>query len=288
MTTFAGVPIAPLVYVLTASSVMALVWNMYTVSEAAFQEYRAAYVAEAEASLGDIFSTFSPERVFQLSLLAGGIIFIVFAAGINWIAGLMFGAGAMMAPRMIFNILAEKRRAMVSEQLVDALGLLANSVRAGLTLPQAMEILVREMKPPITQEFGRVLQEYRLGTDFDQAMLNMAERIESRDLDILVNAVMVTRKSGGNVGEIFQNIAATIRERIRIEGKVKALSSTGNMQALVMSSMPFGIMLVLWFMQPEYIMQLFGTALGLLTVGVVTAMVVAAFFWIRWIMDIDI
>lgn len=288
MTTIVGVPIAPVLYILVAASVMAIVWNFWTVSEAAFAEYRAAYVAEAEASLGDIFSTFSPERVFQLSLLAGGVIFILLSLGINWIAGILFGAAAMLAPRMIFNILAEKRRAMVAEQLVDALGLLANSVRAGLTLPQAMEILVREMKPPITQEFGRVLQEYRLGTDFDQAMLNMAERIESRDLDILVNAIMVTRKSGGNVGEIFQNIAATIRERLRIEGKVKALSSTGNMQALVMSSMPFGIMLVLWFMQPEYLQQMFGTALGLLTVGVVTAMVIAAFFWIRWIMDIDI
>jgi tight adherence protein B len=269
-------------------SVAAIVWNLWSVSEVAFAEYRAAYVAQAEASLADIYSTFSAERVFQLSLLAGGVIFIVFTLAINWVAGLLFGAAAVMAPRMMFNILREKRRALVAEQLVDALGLLANSVRAGLTLPQAMEILVKEMKPPITQEFGRVLQEYRLGTDFDQAMLNMARRMESRDLDILVNAVMVTRRSGGNVGEIFQNIAATIRERIRIEGKVRALSATGNMQALVMSAMPFGIMVVLYFMQPEYIYQMFSTTLGLIALMLVIAMVVAAFFWIRWIMDIDI
>jgi tight adherence protein B len=112
--------------------------------------------------------------------------------------------------------------------------------------------------------------------------------VESRDLDILVNAVMVTRRSGGNVGEIFQNIAATIRERIRIEGKIRALSATGNMQALVMSAMPFAIMLVLWFMQPEYVYQMFSTSLGLLALALVVIMVVAAFFWIRWIMDIDI
>jgi tight adherence protein B len=283
-----NLPTEPLLYVVVFGSVAAIVWNLWTVSEVAFSEYRAAYVAQAEASLADIYSTFSAERVFQLSLLAGGVIFILFTLAINWVAGLLFGAAAVMAPRMIFNILREKRRALVAEQLVDALGLLANSVRAGLTLPQAMEILVKEMKPPITQEFGRVLQEYRLGTDFDQAMLNMARRMESRDLDILVNAVMVTRRSGGNVGEIFQNIAATIRERIRIEGKVRALSATGNMQALVMSAMPFGIMVVLYFMQPEYIYQMFSTTLGLLALMLVVAMVVAAFFWIRWIMDIDI
>ncbi len=283
-----NLPTEPLLYVMVFGSVATIVWNLWSVSEVAFAEYRAAYVAQAEASLADIFSTFSPERIFQISLLAGGVIFILFFLAINWVAGLLFGAGAVMAPRMIFNILREKRKALVAEQLVDALGLLANSVRAGLTLPQAMEILVREMKPPITQEFGRVLQEYRLGTDFDQAMLNMARRMESRDLDILVNAVMVTRRSGGNVGEIFQNIAATIRERIRIEGKIRALSATGNMQALVMSAMPFGIMVVLYFMQPEYIYQMFSTTLGLIALTVVIAMVVAAFFWIRWIMDIDI
>jgi len=284
----ANLPLAPLVYVMVFGSVAAIVWNLWAVSELAFAEYRANYVAEAETSLADIFSTFSPERVFQISLLAGVVILMLFTMAINWVAGLLFGVAAVMAPRMMFNILREKRRALVSTQLVDALGLLANSVRAGLTLPQAMEILVKEMKPPITQEFGRVLQEYRLGTDFDQAMLNMARRVESRDLDILVNAVMVTRRSGGNVGEIFQNIAATIRERLRIEGKVKALSATGNMQALVMSAMPFGIMLVLYFMQPEYIYTMFSTSLGLLAVFVVIVMVVAAFFWIRWIMDIDI
>jgi tight adherence protein B len=285
---FGNIPLAPLVYIMVAGSAAAIVWNLWSVSQTAFAEYRAAYVAEAQASLTDIFSTFSAERVFQLSLLAGGIIFVLFTLGINWVAGLLFGAAAVIAPRMIFNILREQRKALIAQQLVDALGLLANSVRAGLTLPQAMEVLVREMKPPITQEFGRVLQEYRLGTDFDEAMLNMARRVESRDLDILVNAVMVTRRSGGNVGEIFQNIAATIRERIRIEGKIRALSATGNMQALVMSAMPFAIMLVLWFMQPEYVYQMFSTSLGLLALALVVIMVVAAFFWIRWIMDIDI
>ncbi len=281
-------PLAPLVYLMVGGSVAAIVWNLWNVSQTAFAEYRASYVAETESSLGDIFSTFSAERVFQLSLLAGGVIFMLFLMAINWVAGLLFGGAAIVAPRMAFNILREKRRAVISEQLVDALGLLANSVRAGLTLPQAMEILVREMKPPITQEFGRVLQEYRLGTDFDQAMLNMARRVESRDLDILVNAVMVTRRSGGNVGEIFQNIAATIRERIRIEGKIRAMSATGNMQALVMSGMPFGVLIALWFMQPEYVYAMFSTTIGLVALSLVIAMVVAAFFWIRWIMDIDI
>src|SRR6266542_4230602 len=148
---------------------------------------------------------------------------------------------AFYAPRMVFMIARDKRRALFEMQLIDGLTLLANSLRAGMTLPQSMELLVREMRPPITQEFGRVLQENRLGTDFDQAMLNMSRRLQSRDLDMLVNAIAITRKSGGNMGEIFQKIAEIIRERARIEGKVKALSATGNMQAFVMSALPFAL-----------------------------------------------
>lgn len=283
-----GIPLAPFAYILAAGAAASIVYNLWSVSQAAYADYKSTYVAEAEASLGDVFSTFPAERVFQLSLLAGGTVFLLISSAINVIAGAMFGGAAFFAPRMYFNIARDQRKALINLQLVDGLGLMANSLRAGLTLPQAMELLVREMKPPITQEFGRVLQEYRIGTDFDEAMLSMARRVESRDLDILVNAVMVTRRSGGNVGEIFQAIAQTIRERIRIEGKVKALSATGNMQALVMSSMPFAIMVVLWFMQPEYVKLLFTTTPGLFAVGVVVAMVTAAFFWIRWIMDIDI
>ena len=284
----AGIPLAPFAYLFSAVAAGSIVYNLWSVSQAAYADYRTAYVAEASASLGDVFSTFPPERVFQISLLVGGAIFLVIASGINLIAGALFGTAAFFAPRMYFNIARDQRRATINLQLVDGLGLMANSLRAGLTLPQAMEILVREMKPPITQEFGRVLQEFRIGTDFDEAMLHMARRVESRDLDILVNAIMVTRRSGGNVGEIFQSIAQTIRERIRIEGKVKAMSATGNMQALVMSSMPFAIMLVLWFMQPEYVKLLFTTTPGLLAVALVCVMVTGAFFWIRWIMDIDI
>jgi tight adherence protein B len=157
-----------------------------------------------------------------------------------------------------------------------------------MTLPQAVELLVREMKPPITQEFGRVLQEYRLGQDFDEAMLTLANRLESRDMNMLVNAVSITRKSGGNIGEVFQKIAAGIRERGRIEGKVRALAATGKMQAIVMASMPFGIVLILYFMDAEHVQLLFSTPLGLAAVAGVLVLQVIAFVWIRGLTALDV
>ena len=281
-------PLAPVLYVLVGIASFALVYNAYTVAQAAFIDYRRSYVSEAAASLADVFSTFSPERVFQLSLLAAGAAFMLVSFAINMIAGSVAGIGAFFAPRMIFNIMRDQRRVLFNQQLVDGLGMLANSVKAGMTLQQAIELLVREMKPPITQEFGRVLQEYRLGTDLDQAMLNMARRLGSRDLDILVNSIMITRKSGGNVGEMFEKIANAIRERFRIEGKISALAATGNLQALVMSSMPFGLMIILFFFDPIHVQLLFNNSIGLFAFGVVCALVVGGFFWIRKIMDVDI
>jgi tight adherence protein B len=275
-------------YVLGAGAAGGLVWMLWSVGAGSAAEFQSSYIGETKASLGDVYSTFPAEKVFQLSAAIAAVVFLLITAAINWIAGILFGGAAFFAPRMVFNILRDKRRAVFNEQLVDGLELLANSVRAGLTLPQAIELLVREMKPPITQEFGRVLQEYRLGTDFDDAMLNMARRMGSRDLDVLVNAVAITRRSGGNVGEMFQSIAASIRERFRLEGKVRAMAATANMQAFVMSSMPFGLMVALFFIDPPHVQLLFQTTLGLFCVGAVVALVVAAFLWIRSIMDLDI
>jgi tight adherence protein B len=285
---FGGFPIELVIYVLVIGSAAGVVWSGWLVGEAAFADYRRAYIAEASVTLGDVFSTFSPERVFQLSLIAAGAAFLVGFAAINVIAGGLFAVAAFFAPRMIFMIARDKRRSLFEMQLIDGLTLLANSLRAGMTLPQSMELLVREMRPPITQEFGRVLQENRLGTDFDQAMLNMSRRLQSRDLDMLVNAIAITRKSGGNMGEIFQKIAEIIRERARIEGKVKALSATGNMQAFVMSALPFALMGALYFIDPINVQLLFSTTFGLIAVGVTVFLVIVAFIWIRRIMDVDI
>ena len=283
-----AMPIEPVLYLLIAGSCFGLVWSVWSISEAAYADYRKAYIAEAEATLTDVFSTFSPERVFQLSLAAAGAAFLFGFLVINVIAGGLFGIAAFFAPRMMFNITRDRRRALFEQQLIDGLELLSNSIRAGMTLPQSMELLVKEMKPPITQEFGRVLQEYRLGTDFDEALLNAARRLGSRDLDILVNAIMITRRSGGNVGEIFQRIAAWIRERMRIEGKIRALAATGYLQALVMSSMPFALMVALLFIDPPHVKLLFSHWIGLFSVGIVVALVVSAFLWIRKIMAVDI
>ena len=265
-----------------------MVYTTWSILQVAYEEARKQTIADAQVSLGDMFMTISPEQVFQIGLALGASLLVLFTLLINPIAGILFGTAGFLSPRMYFALARDKRRLLFSEQLVDALGMMANSLRAGLTLPQALELVVREMKPPITQEFGRVLQDYRLGTDLDEAMLAMARRVGSRDLDVLVNSIMITRRSGGNVGEIFGSIAMAIRERFRIEGKLRAMASTGTAQALLMSAMPFALMAALFFVERKYVVLLFSTNVGLIAVAVVCFLVIVSFFWIRKIMDIDI
>ncbi|MGH7823437.1 MAG: type II secretion system F family protein [Candidatus Binatia bacterium] len=278
----------PILMALLALGLGGVVYTSWSILQGAYAEARKATIADAEVSLGDMFLTISPEQVFRISLVISGGLLLLGTIAINPIAGIIFAIAGFLSPRMYFALARDKRRLVFSEQLVDALGMMANSLRAGLTLPQALELVVREMKPPITQEFGRVLQDYRLGTDLDEAMLAMARRVGSRDLDVLVNSIMITRRSGGNVGEIFGSIAMAIRERFRVEGKLRAMASTGTAQALLMSAMPFALMAVLFFVERKYVVLLFSTNVGLVAVGVVVFLVVASFFWIRKIMDIDI
>jgi tight adherence protein B len=279
---------AAIVALVAGVAAAALAWCAWSLAEAARRDFLESYRVEGEVSWSDVFATLSVERLFQSRLLAGGVGFLLGFLAVNVISGALVAAVGFFLPRTLLGLGHDRRRALFHRQLLDALGLLSNSVRAGMTLPQAVELLVREMRPPIAQEFGRVLQEYRLGTDFDQALQALARRLESRDLDMLVNATAITRRSGGNVGEIFEKISAGIRERGRIEGKVAALAATGKMQAIVMAGMPLGIVAILYVMEPVHVEILFSTPLGLAAMAVVIALQVIAFLWIRRLTAIDV
>ena len=273
---------------LAAAAWGGIVWAAFGVWDRAKQDFRKSYRVEGEPAAEDVWSTLTPARLNEVGTVAAAVGFLLGLLAVNAAAGALLAAGGFLLPRLFLGVAQENRRARFHTQLLDGLGLLSNSVRAGMTLPQAIELLVRELKPPITHEFGRVLQEYQLGADFDGSMLAMAERLESRDMNMLVNAVGITRRSGGNVGEVFQKIAAGIRERGRVEGKVRALAATGKMQAVVMAGMPFGIVLILYFMEPDHVQLLFSTPMGLAAVGVVVALQVVAFLWIRSLTALDV
>ena len=190
-------------------------------------------------------------------------------------AALGIGFGVAMP---IFYVRSQQGRRLqkFSSQLPDMLNLVVNGLRAGYSTMQALEAVSKEMPPPISEEFRRVVQEMQLGIPMDKALDNLIRRIPSEDLDFVITAINVQREVGGPLAEILDTIAFTIRERIRIKGEIKVMTSQVVMSGRILSGVPFAVFVLLWFINQEYMGEFFkniacgGTALGvgLVMIGV--------------------
>ena len=148
--------------------------------------------------------------------------------------------------------------------------------------------MVREFPPPISQEFGLVLAESRLGIEFTEALENMSKRLDSTIVGILASGVAITKRCGGDLTQIFGNIAQAIRERAVIEGKLNAVTAQGRFQGLILGLMPFALVIILYFIDRDHVVTLFSYTLGIWAFTAVCIMVILAQLWIRKLMDIDV
>lgn len=159
-------------------------------------------------------------------------------------------------PRIYVSFRQRQRLKAFENQLGDILNLWVNSLRAGFSVPQAMEAVAREAPEPAAGEFKRVVAEISIGIPFETAMNNMLSRIESEDLDLVFTAVNIQRQVGGNLAEILESISHTIRERVRIKGEIRTLTASGRATGSLISALPIALALFLLFLRPEYMGQL--------------------------------
>jgi len=202
------------------------------------------------------------------------------------VAGIGAGAG-YFTPELVLSVLGKRRKAKFAEQLVDALVLLSNGLRAGFTFQQALEMLVEESKPPLSQEFSLALRQYRLGLDLDDALLKVVKRTEDEDLGLAVTAVSITREVGGNLAEIFDRIVSMIRERKLLEGKVSAMTAQGKMQAMVVALIPYLLGAVVAKINPEMMKLMWTTLPGYIALGLVILLDSIGYFWVLKLTKIE-
>jgi tight adherence protein B len=183
-------------------------------------------------------------------------------------------------PELVLNYLKKKRLEKFGEQLVDGLVLLSNGLRAGFTLQQALEMLVEESKPPISQEFELVLRQYRLGMDMDEALSQCVQRTGDEDLGLAVTAVSITRQVGGNLAEIFDRIVAMIRDRKLLDGKVMSLTAQGKMQAMVVALIPYVLGLAVMKINPDMMKLMWTTLPGFIALGLVVVLDLVGYLWV--------
>jgi len=182
-----------------------------------------------------------------------------------------------------------------NKQLPDTITLLANALRAGSSFLQAIELVVRESRPPISTEFSRVIREVNLGLPFEQALENMVRRVRSDDLELMATAISIQHTVGGNLAEILDSIAFTIRERVRIQGEIRTLTAQQRLSGYVVGFLPIGLAGFLFIAAPGFMNPMFDNRVSLLGLpGGVLILAVGGFsmfmgfMFIRRIVDIEV
>jgi tight adherence protein B len=195
----------------------------------------------------------APERVLQISATTG-IIGAVLGVTLTrlWLVGLAGAALGTIGPIVYVSARRKARIRSLCEQLPEAFDLMSRAVRAGQTMPGAMSLVATQLKPPISVEFGCCCEQQNLGLPQDVMLEELARRTGVMELQLFVVAMLVHRTAGGNPVEILDNLSDVIRKRVRLFGRVRALTSEGRLQAVVLSVLPVGAFIALYFLNPNY------------------------------------
>jgi tight adherence protein B len=204
------------------------------------------------------------------------------------LVGIVFGIAGFFAPRIYVNFRKRRRLHAFNDQLGDTITLLANSLRSGFSIVQSMETVAQQLPEPISAEFHRVTQEIQLGLNYEEALNNMLRRVPSDDLDLMITAVNIQGRVGGNLAEILDTIGHTIRERVRIKGEIRVLTAQQMISGYILSALPIILAFVLYLINKTYISRMFGDPCGWIMIGTSTIMIITGFLIIRKIVDIEV
>lgn len=217
-------------------------------------------------------------------ILCGALAYLVFR-NFLFLSGLLIG---FFLPRIIVRSMRYRRLRKFNDQLGDAINLMVNSLKAGYSVPIAMETVANDMPPPISEEFRRVVIETGLGVSLENALGNMLRRVHSNDLDLLITAINVQAEVGGTLADILETISLTIRERVRIQGEIKTLTAQGEITGYVLGGLPFALTVILFILNREYMTLMFTTPCGWIMSSVAIVIVVVGFLIMRKVVQIEI
>ena len=243
----------------------------------------------------DIFVDKSPEQITRQLSISGGIAAILPMVFMwpNVLLAIPVGVGLFFvgwsAP--LFYIEKYKRPKRITDfsmQMVDALTLMGNGLKSGLNVSQTMKIVCDEMPAPISEEFARVLQENQLGATLEKAFENMNVRIPSEDVNMFVTSVNILRETGGNIAETFHTITNTIRERLKLQSKIKAMTAQGMSSAFIVGALPWGLGIMLYVADPKMMGPMFTTIPGWAILMVILLLESVGFFVIVKIVSIRV
>ncbi|MBI3913822.1 MAG: type II secretion system F family protein [Chloroflexi bacterium] len=241
-----------------------------------------------ELARADLKLTPSEYLLLNIATTLGGFLIVLLLTRTNLIGALIGGLVGFYVPRFYVRRLQRGRLNAFNNQLGDTLILLSNSLRSGYALLQSMETVSKELPPPMSTEFARVVREIGLGLGLEEALAHLLARIPSEDLDMAITTINIQHEVGGNLAEILDTIAHTIRERVRIKGQIRALTASQRMSGTVVAILPIALGAFMMMFNPGYIGRMFAESCGIMMLigGAVT--VTTGYFAIQKITEIEV
>ncbi len=278
-----------LALLLAGAAVAALVWTLSLAAVRAFAVQRERFTEHAGERLTEAFLFIDPARIWvanvMLCIVAASVTALLTR---HWAPTVAAGLAGMVIPGHWLRRLRQRRQARFDMQLPDALLALAGGLSAGASVQGAIGHVVHDADAPLAQEFGLMLRQQRLGVSFDDALLDLQARMPTEATLLVVSSLRIAADTGGNLADALERIATTVRARLHMEGRIRALTSQGRLQAIVVGLLPALLIAVLYQLEPEAMAKLWNTPIGWATLAVLVVMETCGMWLIRRIVRIDV
>ncbi|HEY0062185.1 MAG TPA: type II secretion system F family protein [Telluria sp.] len=284
-----GTLMITLITTVVAVAAAMLAWFMIDVGTVGIARYRASFTERTKFQVQEFFLFIDVRKLFvaNLAMMTLGAAVVWGLTG-SWVLAVPVFFGLALMPRFLYAWMRQRRMMQFEHQLPDALMMMSGGMRAGVGLSSAIAQVVAEAPNPVGQEFSLLLREQRLGVTLEQSLNNLARRMPTQTTSLVVSAMRIASETGGGLAETLERTAVTIRSRLQMEGKIRALTAQGKLQAIVVGLLPVGLMLVLNAMEPQAMALLWHSRVGWATLAVLAVFEFMGVYVIRRIIDIDV
>ncbi|OUR88222.1 hypothetical protein A9Q81_24445 [Gammaproteobacteria bacterium 42_54_T18] len=278
----------PLILMLASVFCVCAFFILNSVGREIFKVYKKSFYTQVDKGLRDVVALIEPSQVFTITMVVavflGPLLFLV----TNLVVALVFVAIVLFAPPFILTVMKEKRSNKFVAQLPDTLSAMASSMKSGMNLVKSLQQVVKNQPQPIAQEFAQVMVENRVGHDLNDSLDDLAERIGRSEVILMNSAIKISRAVGGNLAETLEILSKTLREKAKVEGKIRALTSMGKAQGNLATFFPVFMGYVFYKLEPEAMRLLFTSQLGWIWLGIMGAMALIGALLIKKVVTVDI
>jgi tight adherence protein B len=254
-----------------------------------FSRYKQLYTQAAGHQLGEVFLFLNPRQLWTATLMGcGAMAVLAYVVTASVMVAVIMGILPIRLPNFLMASLRRRRQRRFDNQLPDMLLALAASLRAGVSLPGALRQIVEQCEAPLSQEFGLMLREQRLGLSFEAALVNLQTRIATEAIGVVVAALRIALRTGGNLSETLESIAQVLLGRLQLLSRIQTLTAQGRLQAWVVGALAPLLAAVLTVLAPASMAMLWSTPVGWSALGLIVGLETAGILWIRRIVNIAI